>query len=199
MKYTRENREVTYIHYGAKEFNPQKFIPVINRVNWVKPEAHTGLWASPVNAEWGWKDWCEAENFRECDDDVSFKFTVRDPQRIFFVDSKDSYDELVRLYGIKNPLHFGYTPDFIDFNKMMEEGWHGLEISITDYPALYDLLYGWDCDSILIFNKDAIIPFNTEEKEVTIHDEFEAAIEGDSLGSGIFGEWETLLHNNQFS
>lgn len=202
MKYTRENREVTYIHYGAKEFDPTIFTEPMNEPGWLKPQGHTGFWASPIDAGYGWKSWCEDNDFRECLDEVSFKFTVRDPEKIFYIDSLESYMEFLKQYGSKAvyPSVLGIDRlHSIDFERMMEDGWDGLEISLTDYPHLYDLFYTWDCDSILIFNKHAIIPIDTEEKEVTIHDEFEAAIEGDSLGSGIFGEWEALLSLNQFT
>ena len=38
-----------YIHYGSKQFDISKFEPIRNW--WNKP--HGGLWASPVNAEYG--------------------------------------------------------------------------------------------------------------------------------------------------
>lgn len=201
MNFTREGKETTYIHYGASAFDKTRFVQVVNRIKWIKPVAHTGLWGSPVDAKWGWKDWCEAENFRECDESNSFKFTVKNPEKIFFVNSKESYKELIKLYGDKNNLTvtFDYTPWYINFNKMINDGWEGLEISITDYPTLYDLLYGWDCDSILIFTKDAIVPVTTEDKEETIYDEFETTLKRDPLGPGVFGEWEKALLNNQFS
>ena len=44
--------------------------------------------------------------------------------------------------------------DQINVDKMKADGWDGLEISLTDC----DRLYGWDCDSIVIFNRDAVVP-----------------------------------------
>ena len=38
-----------YIHYGCTSFDKLKF-----------QEIKGGLWASPIDAEYGWKDWCEA-------------------------------------------------------------------------------------------------------------------------------------------
>jgi hypothetical protein len=45
----------------------------------------------------------------------------------------------------------------LDFVKMSADGYSGMEISITDFPKLYWLLYGWDCDSIVVWSPDAII------------------------------------------
>ena len=41
---------------------------------------------------------------------------------------------------------------------MKADGWDGLEISLTDHWPLYEYLYGWDCDSVVIFNRDAVVP-----------------------------------------
>ena len=87
MQYTREGREVTYIHYmkpGDYAFRHELFCKLSNDGHWVKPKG--GL-----------------------------------------------------------------------FEKMVEDGWDGLEISISDYAQLYNYLYGWDCDSIVVFNEDAIV------------------------------------------
>lgn len=166
MQYTREGREVTYIHYmkpGDYAFRHDLFCKLTNDGNWVKPKG--GLWASPVDAVLGWKDWCEGEGFRECNEAESFKFTVRDPKRIFYIDSKESYDEFCEKYVTRSPGSFtrwqrpafNCGMDKIDFEKMVEDGWDGLEISISDYAQLYNYLYGWDCDSIVVFNKEAIV------------------------------------------
>lgn len=52
-----------YIHYGHKHFEVNEFEPIRNRELFPKPFG--GFLASPVNAEYGWKDWNEAEHFRE--------------------------------------------------------------------------------------------------------------------------------------
>ncbi len=75
MKYTRESKPTTYIHYGSSAFSHVKFVPATQEGCWVKPKG--GLWGSPIDAQHSWKDWCEGENFRECNEDNSFKFTVR--------------------------------------------------------------------------------------------------------------------------
>ena len=44
----------------------------------------------------------------------------------------------------------------LDFIKMQNDGYAGMEISLTAFPKLYYLLYRWDCDSIVVWNPDAI-------------------------------------------
>ena len=159
VKFTRESNPTTYIHYGHGAFDTRLFRPAGNGGNLpIKPRG--GLWGSSIESSESWKDWCGCSNFRDCDDAVSFKFAVRDPSKVFFVDSEESFKELAGRYGKTNKARFGFGDEavFIDFEKMIRDGWDALEISITDYGSLYYLLYGWDCDSIVVFNRDAVVP-----------------------------------------
>lgn len=160
MEYTREGRSVTYIHYGHEEFDTRRFKAITNFGNvGIKPNG--GLWASPVEAESSWKEWCECEDFRDCREDVSFRFTMRNPDKIFYIDSEESFKEFAGRYGKMDDTIWRLAGDsvvFIDFEKMLSDGWDTLEISLTDYWRLYDLLYGWDCDSIVVLNRDAVVP-----------------------------------------
>lgn len=159
MEYTREGKTVTYIHYGHEEFDMRRFRSVSNgRYLGIKPVG--GLWASPIEAERSWKKWCEDENYSECHEDDSFRFTMRNPDKIFYIDSEESFKEFAGRYALTEEARFGSgdAAVFIDFEKMLSDGWDALEISLTDYWRLYDLLYGWDCDSIVVLNRDAIVP-----------------------------------------
>ena len=51
----------TYIHYGATQLH--EIQPVKNERFFSKPTG--GLWASPVDEPFGWKEWCEREHFRK--------------------------------------------------------------------------------------------------------------------------------------
>ncbi|MCK9429605.1 MAG: hypothetical protein M0R17_06335 [Candidatus Omnitrophica bacterium] len=62
---------LTLIHYGSKIYAPKLFLPIQNRLYFCKPKG--GLWTSPINSNWGWKDWCTSENFSECNEENSFK------------------------------------------------------------------------------------------------------------------------------
>jgi len=50
------------LHYGFEQLDVSKIEPIRNIPMWHKPAG--GLWASPVDAEFGWKDWCEQEEFK---------------------------------------------------------------------------------------------------------------------------------------
>ena len=149
-----------YIHYGSKELH--EIQPIKNQEYFTKPKG--GLWASPVNAEFGWKEWCERENFRTNTEDNSFKFRVKDDSKIIHIRDKKDLDNLPKQ---KDRLGFGESPAsmvYLDFEKI-SQNYDGIELhlseeklqSIDDYcNGLYFRLYGWDCDSILIFTDKAI-------------------------------------------
>jgi hypothetical protein len=64
-----------YIHYGHKFFDRSLFNPIKNQLfGGVKPSG--GLWASPINAEFGWKEWCKAEDFQDIKESNSFTFVL---------------------------------------------------------------------------------------------------------------------------
>jgi hypothetical protein len=146
-----------YIHYGHKEFNKERFTKVTNEHCWVKPNG--GLWASPVDAKFGWKDWCEAEMFRDCDEDNSFRFTLTEDSNVCHLYSVEDLHKLPRqsnCYIVSNYC--------IDFEKLIEMGYDAVELHLSDDietglgNGLYWELYGWDCDSIVILNPDIICP-----------------------------------------
>lgn len=69
-------KAIVYIHYGSTVFDSSKGFPIRNETNWSKPRG--GLWASRQNSTFGWKTWCEQEEFGDCDEHNSFKFRLRD-------------------------------------------------------------------------------------------------------------------------
>ena len=81
-----------YIHYGATEFDPEKGFPIENNKGWIKPKG--GLWASRINATRSWKDWCEVEDFRECTEKLSFKFTIKNGSNIVTIKSLEDIKKL---------------------------------------------------------------------------------------------------------
>jgi len=49
------------LHFGAARYNPKKFKPISDVSFGNKPTG--GLWTSPVDSEYGWREWCEQESF----------------------------------------------------------------------------------------------------------------------------------------
>lgn len=148
-----------YIHYGSKKFNEKKFEQIKN-INFVKPKG--GLWASNINSKYGWKSWTERENFRvnEYNDNNFFKFKIKDESKVLVITDSNQLDKLPKAEKFK-----GFFDAFtlIDFEKLSKK-YDAIEVLFSEEKvnmlnytdSLYYKLYGWDCDSILVMNKDAI-------------------------------------------
>lgn len=143
--------EEIYIHYGHKHFDETRFEPIQNRICFNKPSG--GLWASPTNAERGWRDWCEDNDFRECNDMNAFKFTLSPTAKVFHIHTCEQAKMLKQNKDnpIVNPRWV-----YIDFEEAIKQ-YDAIELHLSDNFELYWLLYGWDCDSIIIMNPDIVV------------------------------------------
>ena len=137
-----------YIHYGCTSFDKSKFQEIKNEPYFCKPKG--GLWASPVDAEYGWRDWCEAENFRECSKDNSFSFALKGNAKVYHI---RSVSDVKAMPQVNTGITTFYIPDF---EKMLADGWDAIELHMSECGALYWALYGWDCDCILVLNPDIV-------------------------------------------
>lgn len=146
---------VTYIHYGHKEFDINKFVAPKSRQWNNKP--HGGLWASRTDAQYGWKHWCEQENFRDCREDNSFMFKLSDKANILYI---NCVEDVHKLPDQKTDIELTCIKT-VDFEQLIENGIDAIEFNISNDWDLYMALYGWDCDSTLILNPNIIEVTNT--------------------------------------
>lgn len=142
-----DDKENIYIHYGAKHFDKNLFQDIKN-IPFVKPEG--GLWASRINANYGWKEWTEdneymTDRYREGN---CFRFKLKNNARVLILKTKE---DLKNLPKNKIPT-FPTLYEWLDFEELKKR-YDAIEVVIE---KLYWELYGWDCDSILILNKDVI-------------------------------------------
>ena len=135
-----------YIHYGHKHFDINLFCPISNREISIKPFG--GLWASRIDAEYGWKELNDREHFKKCEKENSFTFYLSDDARILTINSMDDLEDLPHL---ENDFFFGT----LDFEKLLNS-YDAIEVNISSDRRLYWYLYGWDCDSILVMNPEVI-------------------------------------------
>ena len=112
------------------------------------------LWASGTDVEYGWKDWCNAEEFRECKEENSFTFSLSPNANILYITSVNDLNGLPTVED-KFGLNFSSWV-LLDFEKLSKE-YDAIEVSISSDCDLYYKLYGWDCDSIVVMNPDIII------------------------------------------
>lgn len=144
-----------YIHYGSKEFDRGKFKPIKNISYFSKPSG--GLWASDINAKFGWKDWNEESRVKECEESNSFKFKLADSAKVLLILNVDSVELLPQQPEC--PREFNEWQSYYpDWEKIVEQGYDAVEFVLSNDGRLYFALYGWDCDSILVLNPDVIVP-----------------------------------------
>jgi hypothetical protein len=146
------------IHYGASKFEFSKIAPIENKA-WVKPSG--GLWTSPINSEWGWKEWCAAENFSDCRQENSFTVRLVRQARVFMI---DSYKDLMSCplvpssYSSNKSLNFQSIAMDYDAIWLTEKGQNETRFSV---PVN---LYGWDCETVLILNGQCIVLESCEKQ-----------------------------------
>lgn len=161
------NKMKTYITYGkGDKFDINKLPPkelldtrqsVINKVG-------GAFWGSPVDADFGWKDWCENENFctHLLTPDNCFKWTLNPMAKVLYIEEMEDLDKVPFIeseYGLPSML-------YVDFKTIVEE-YDAMEICMDKYyfghmfKSEKEICFNsWDCDSIMVFNRDMIIPIN---------------------------------------
>lgn len=141
-----------YIHYGSAKYDPQKFEPISNAPYFNKPNG--GLWASPVESKFGWKQWCESEDYKSCTEEDSFCFSLKNEAKVLRIDAVQTAKELpLQVTDMDSPIIH-----FYDFEQIKAEGVDAVEFIVSACPQLYWEMYGWDCDSVIVLNPDVIIP-----------------------------------------
>ena len=145
-----------YIHYGCNHFDINKFLPIVNQDHdWTKPK-QGGLWASQVDTEYDWKQWCISEDFHIDRLNTYFTFELTPDARICHL--RTCYD-LKKLPELQPIVVSSYYK--IDFENAMKT-YDAIQLHLSEQPEydykedLYFKLYGWDCDSILILNPSVI-------------------------------------------
>lgn len=146
-----------YIHYGHTYFDIELFKPTQNIPMFTKPSG--GLWGSPIDATYGWKDWCRDNEVRGIDKNDCFEFQICSDSNVLDL---FSIDDLVKLPKQKGIIDIG-SAKYLDFERIKSDGYDAIELhlskdkSFAGLQNLYYTLYGWDCDSILVMNPNCII------------------------------------------
>lgn len=149
-----------YVHYGSTSFDPTKNFPIHNLPDWIKPG---GLWGSRINATYGWKHWCEVEEYEHTDFNKSFKFRLKENVKLVTIKTVEDLRELPRQEDRRHEGDYILGRYLIDFEKCLESGidaieicYYGDEYADGEYYPLHYNLYGWDCDSIVILNPNVV-------------------------------------------
>lgn len=118
-----------------------------------------GLWASPVDAEFSWKDWCSDANFRDIKSQYPIVLDI-DLSNFIVIDSKEDLQKLswCQLFG-------GSFMEAVDFEELIRQETDGIYLTAKGesetrftYPRT---LYGWDCETVLILSERCIKSYHT--------------------------------------
>ena len=135
------------ITYGCGDkFDIKLFKPIKNRMH-TKPEG--GLWGSPVDCEYGWRQWCEDEGYG----DLSSKFKTNCIGNTLII---NHLIDLNNFIWQKND----YCNDFPDYEKMLKSGVDIIYLTESGQRETRFSnpgLYGYDCESVLIMNPACIL------------------------------------------
>ena len=140
------------VTYGLGDtFDPLKFEPVKNRQH-TKPRG--GLWGSPVDCSYGWREWCEAESWG----DLSSRFETEYTGRTLVIASLADLENVIW----QDEKTWRWCPDYeamqrdgIDAIYLTERGEHETRYS---EPGLY----GYDCECVLVMNEACLKAANAE-------------------------------------
>lgn len=146
-----------FITYGF-QYDPCLFKSIKNRHLFGKPSG--GLWASPVNSEFGWKDWCNEELFfKHSGLSEGFTWELSDQAKVLVLRNSNDRDLLPERYFLENDEWEELIgKKRLNFERLSED-YDALFLTYSGLRDLSDYYSGfstWDCESILVFNKEVI-------------------------------------------
>lgn len=136
-----------FIHFGGKYFDPLKFVPVQNLPHRNKPKG--GLWASSTRTDYGWYEWSrDNDDFGHCRFTNAFTFELAPETRVL---NLKTTEDVKKAAQIGHPTVFGGLL-CLDFEAIAKR-YDVIDFSVAQ---LYMIMWGWDCDSVLILNPDVV-------------------------------------------
>ncbi len=135
-------------------FSAEEFTSVTNRLTpWNKPESG-GLWLSKIGTMYGWYDWCKDNMPKWINNATYFDVKLCENANIIYFKCEEDLWRLAKSHPdwFLESLVPWYT---FDFERMVHDGVDAIDVDIMN--GLYDPLYGWDCNSVLVMNKDVVV------------------------------------------
>ena len=164
----------TYITYGhGNTLNLDKIprlqdlqLEYINTSEYNNKVKNT-LWGSPVDSRFSWKEFCVSEGLLLTEDhfQTHFLWTMREDSKILTVETLEDLEKVPFI--IDNDLVFeDIISAYINFSSIVDKGYVAVELSHEVMPighmrtgnpkeCAFDL---WDCSSIMVLDKDYIVP-----------------------------------------
>lgn len=125
------------------------------------------MWGTPKSAQYGRKDWCEDQDFHTGKLESHFQFTLVPHASVLQINNKGDLSELPKIEPLilneKELPAISMPWVLLDFEKLLADGVDAIQVNMSNDTAtsfserLYQALYGWDCDSILVMNKNVLV------------------------------------------
>lgn len=143
-----------YSHIGHDQFYKEMFMPIKNIPMFVKP--HGGFWGSPLDTAQSWSAFVEQENFGKSKyKSCGFKFKLENAKVLTITNAQQLKDLPHQkdndLFGMKLDSLF----DQLDYEELSKT-YDAIEVYVSKDYELYERLYGWDVDSVLVMNPDVV-------------------------------------------
>lgn len=134
----------------------------------IRNKPNNAFWGSPIDTEYGWKEWCEREDFEvgSYDWDNPIKWKLKDGSkvyRIYYTDVLSEETSGLTKYLVENPLFksSGIFGKCLDFELMLEDGIVAVELMDGWIGHRFEnfieaSFYTWDCESIVVLDETKI-------------------------------------------
>ena len=146
----------TYIHYGSETFNPEKLTEQAlseTRDSWLSQYKPCGLWGSPEDSRYAWKEWCTSEDFHTERLKTSFRFSLDKTARVLRIHSmEDAIPYLVRNKAYDALSINAYTLD----TERIESEFDAMEVIMDSDLYWNNVFRMWDVDSVCVWNPEVV-------------------------------------------
>lgn len=166
VKYSNriKNKKFKYLSTGIKEIKKELFNPIANLEYSNKPSG--GLWSAPYRNmdvyKSDWMEFCIESDFNKENLKYGVIFELKENTKIYTIDKLEDLEILYNKYKAKD-INNAFNNKRLDFEKISKE-YDALYLTVKgqietrfgmDWFSSLNL-YGWDCETMLVFNFDCI-------------------------------------------
>lgn len=148
------------IHHGSNTFEERLWNPVTDKKRYGFSKCYGGLWASPVGAAFGWREWSFKEGcWKKYGEPASFQFNFTG--KLFILNSRRAF---YRLPWENVAMIPGNEIFFPQWEALIAQGYEGIYLGPTALQAVSDassnsLLFNfhtWDVETVWVWDKSKI-------------------------------------------
>ncbi|MEG1482570.1 MAG: hypothetical protein RSC42_09175 [Clostridium sp.] len=153
---TLDDENKVFIHFGTDRLITVKAQNVNHNGSLYKPCG--AFWSSTYtpNEEFRseWECFCSYNCLSEKTFEKYVLFKLEKNARILLINSKRDFRMVAKIFPLESEQDFE-TLHFLDYNKISEH-YDGIYLSKEGQAQTYFELYGWDMESLALFNLDVI-------------------------------------------